>query len=161
MFVWRSGSTLRSSSPSLASSRLARLSRRSVASGKPRPLTSMSGWLSNMSLLYVIVQFHKLAGGAWFGTGMVLCTIMALLSDFAVSGLVQTVYVGRRCPFGSGLVISETFSPTGWWSVPPYNGAPFLVVSSAQSTSAANGGLVGVYWKVNRDTHFRREAGVA
>jgi hypothetical protein len=89
---------------------------------------------------------------------MVLCMILSLLSDFAVSGLVQTVNVGGRCPFGTGLVIPSTFSSDGWWSVPPYNGAPAFVAANAQVTSASNDGLVGVYWKVNRDPSFRADS---
>jgi len=87
---------------------------------------------------------------------MIFCTIVTLVSDYAVSGLVETVFVGGRCPFGTGLVISSTLDEM-WWTVPPINGAPYLVVLNAQTTSAANGGLVGVYWKVNRDPNFRAD----
>jgi len=136
---------------------LSRLSRRSIANGISRPLPAMSGWLSNMNLVYALFKLRSLPGGLWFGTLMILCSVLSLLSDFAVSGLIQTVNVHGRCSFGTGLIIPYSFSSDGWWLIPPFNGAPYLVVANAQITSAANGGLVGVYWKANRDIHFQAD----
>jgi len=116
---------------------LARLARRSVARGIPRPLTLMTRWLSNMSLLHEIVGVWMQPGGFWLGTSMILCTILELLSDLAVSGRVQIVNVGGGCPFGTGFAISATYSPTGWWTVPSQNRAPCFV----SNARAANGGL--------------------
>jgi hypothetical protein len=140
----------------LANMSLGRISRQSIAKARPRPLTSMTGWLSGMPLLFTMIKFRRLPGGLWFGTSMIFCTVVTLISDYAVSGLVQSVYVGGRCPFGTGLVISATLDEDSW-PVPPINGAPYLVVLNAQTTSAANGGLVGVYWKANRDPSFRAD----
>lgn len=41
---------------------------------------------------------------------------------------------------------------------PPVNGKPKDVAMNAQSTSIANGGLQGIYWKVNGDPEFSAQA---
>jgi len=86
---------------------------------------------------------------------MFVCTFLSLVSDIAVSGLVKTVTVPSRCLFGTGLVVPDSNSSIS--SVPPDNGATYSVAAQAQLTSAANGGLVGIYWKANRDLTFRAD----
>ena len=135
---------------------LASRNQRSLAVRKSVSLTSMTGWLTDMTLLKAIIGFRRLPGGPWFGMFMIVCTALSLISDFAVTGLVRTVTVPSRCPFGTGLVIPNS-STTLDWSVVPNNGAPYLVAAQAQITSATNGGLVGIYWKVNRDLNFRAD----
>jgi hypothetical protein len=136
---------------------LAYRAQRNVIARKQVAITSMTGWLTNISLAVAIIGFRRLPGGLWFGTLMIVSTILSLLSDLAVSGLVQTVNVATRCPFSKGLVVPQSFSPAGFWAIPPNNGAPYFVVAQAQLTSSANGGLVGIYWKVNRDLNFRAD----
>lgn len=132
-----------------------------IANGTQVPLPAMTGWLTNMSLLTAIWRLRRMPGGVWLGSLMVVCTVLSYLSDLAVSGLVRTVTVSGRCPFGTGLVVATSRADlpdvTGLWEVPPTNGAPFFVVSQAQLTSVANGGLVGIYWKANRDLTFRAD----
>jgi len=98
---------------------------------------------------------RRLPGGSWFGMLMFVCTFLSLVSDIAVSGLVKTVTVPSRCLFGTGLVVPDSNSSIS--SVPPDNGATYSVAAQAQLTSAANGGLVGIYWKANRDLTFRAD----
>jgi hypothetical protein len=87
---------------------------------------------------------------------MFVCTILSLVSDLAVSGLVRTVTVPSRCPFGTGLVVPHAYSNSSPLFV-ANNGAAYSVAGQAQITSAANGGLVGIYWKANRDLTFRAD----
>lgn len=84
---------------------LALRTQRNLGAGKQIPLTAMTGWLTNMSLLSAIAGFRRLPGGIFFGIVMITCTILSLLSDLAVSGLVRTVNIPSRCPFGTGLVV--------------------------------------------------------
>lgn len=133
-------------------------SQRSISSQKQIPVTEMTGWLSGLTLLDAIKSFHgKFPGGYLFGTYMLLCSLFNLISDLAVSGFVQNVTIAGRCNFDTGLVIPSTFQSDGWWSVPPNNGAPYFAVAQAQLKSLQNGGLVGIYWKVNRDLNFRAD----
>ena len=87
---------------------------------------------------------------------MIACTVLSLLSDLAVSGLVRSVNIPSRCTFGTGLVVPNAPVSLSWGAV-PNNGAPYFVVAQAQLTSAANGGLVGIYWKANRYLSFRAD----
>ena len=86
---------------------------------------------------------------------MFVSTVLSQISDLAVTGLVQTVTVPSRCPFGTGLVVPDFNSPID--PIPASNGATYSVAAQAQLTSAANGGLVGIYWKANRDLTFRAD----
>ena len=139
----------------------ARRNHLAVANGNQVPLPSTTGWLTNMSLLTAIWKLRRMPGGRWMGSLMLLCTVLSYLSDLAVSGLVRTVTVAGRCPFGTGLVVADSLADlpgvTPLWEVPPNNGAPYFVVAQAQITSLANGGLVGIYWKANRDISFRAD----
>ena len=118
-------------------------------------VTSMTGWLQGVDLLLTMVKLKKLPGNVSLGSIMVVGTIVSLVADIAVSGLVQRVQVPSRCPFGQGLVLSIT--QPGTFDVTPVNGQPYTVASLAQRTSLPNGGLVGIYWKVNGDPNFHAE----
>jgi len=131
---------------------LASRSRRRLLHQQQLSLSNMTGWLTDMSMLTAIARFRRLPGGVLFGLLMLISTILSLTADFAVTGLVRSVNVASRCPFGMGLVIPEFGRNT--WDPVPNNGAPYFAVAQAQLTSAANGGLVGIYWKVNRDMTF-------
>src|SRR5271169_5544807 len=136
---------------------LAVRAQRNIKNKRQVPLTTLTGWLSDTSLAVAIYTFRRPPGGWLFGICMVLCTVFSLVSDLAVSALVVQVTVAARCPFGTGLVVADSYSQSGWWTVPPWNGAPYGAVAQAQLTSTANGGLVGIYWKVNRDMNFRAD----
>jgi hypothetical protein len=81
----------------LANLALSRRNRRNVANGKQIPLTAMTGWLSNVSLLTAICGLRRFPGGVWIGSLMLVCTTLSYISDLAVSGLVRSVTVGARC----------------------------------------------------------------
>lgn len=139
----------------LADRCLANRNQRKLADRKSIPLTYMTGWLTDASLLIATMGFRRLPGGSWFGMFMLVCTVLSLVSDLAVTGLVRTVTVPSRCLFGIGLVVPDSNSPIS--SIPANNGATYSVAGQAQITSAANGGLVGIYWKANRDLTFRAD----
>lgn len=83
---------------------------------------------------------------------MMASAILYLASDFAVTALVQDKVVVSRCPFGTGLVVTQT--PENISQVPPQNAAPYWAVTQAQTTSQTNGGLTGIYAKANKDLNF-------
>jgi len=95
---------------------------------------------------------HTLPGG-WIGLLMMIVTVLSLISDLAVAGLVKAIAVPSRCNFGSGLVINQAKAPMVH---PSPNGAVFLA-TQAQMTSANNTGLEGIYRKVNNATNFRAD----
>jgi hypothetical protein len=139
----------------LADKCLAERNQRRLVDRKSIPMTYMTGWLTNVSLLKATMGFRRLPGGNWFGMFMFACTILSLLSDLAVTGLVRSVTVPSRCLFGTGLVVPDSNSSIGLFAA--NNGAAYSVAGQAQITSAANGGLVGIYWKANRDLTFRAD----
>lgn len=81
------------------------------------------------------------------------------MSDLAVSGLVRTVDVVSRCPFNtSGLLVvmpSTAFSYKVGGATP---GPTFSMIAQSQVTSQKNGGVPGIYWKINEDTRFRADS---
>ncbi|OQU99754.1 hypothetical protein CLAIMM_05341 [Cladophialophora immunda] len=79
---------------------------------------------------------------------MIFAYLLNLGSDFT-SALIKSVPVHDRCQFGTGLVVSSANI-----ELVPWNGAPYTVVSQAQTTSLLNGGLQGVYRKANRAVNF-------
>jgi hypothetical protein len=139
----------------LADRYLANRNQRRLLARKSIPLDYMTGWLTNMSLLKAMMGFRRLPGGSWFGMFMFVCTILSLVSDLAVTGLVRAVTVPSRCLFGTGLVVPQADSNSSVFAA--NNGAAYSVAGQAQITSAANGGLVGIYWKANRDLTFRAD----
>ena len=114
----------------------------------------MTGWLTNVSLLKATISFRSLPGSSWFGMFMFVCNVLSLVSDLAVTGLVRTVTVPSRCPFGTGLVVPDSNSSI---TSTANNGAAYSVIAQAQITSVANGVLVGIYWKANQDLTFRAD----
>jgi hypothetical protein len=87
---------------------------------------------------------------------MILTQLLGFASDLLVSGLVKTTTVPSRCPFGTGIVVP--LKPVTWRSNPSLNQNATRIVMQARVTSKANGGLTGIYWKVNADPNFRADS---
>jgi hypothetical protein len=77
---------------------------------------------------------------------MILTSIFWLMADLVVSGLVIPVSVVDRCLFNTtGPYEAMTSNHTvGPFSVGPV-GALFDIITGAQKTSKANGGLTGIF----------------
>jgi hypothetical protein len=85
------------------------------------------------------------------GLLMLLNFCLSLAGDL-VQTTITKVTVHGFCNFGTGLVVSAP--PSSPLIIPPHNGAPYYVVAQAQTVSESNGGMTGVYAKVNRDQRF-------
>jgi hypothetical protein len=119
-------------------------------------LSRMTGWVSGFTFATSIWDLRKLPGGVFMGIVMFIGILLAPAADLAVSAFVKSVQVPSRCEFGQGIVLNTTgpFVTDG----PPVNGKPKDVAMNAQSTSIANDGLQGIYWKVNSDPEFSAQA---
>ena len=117
---------------------------------KEVPLPSMTGWLQSTQIFSATWKMRSLPG-SWLGPIMMLVVLLGLASDF-VTTTITSINVQGHCRFGTGLVLSVL--PVQTQISPPHNGAPYIVAAQAQQFSQANGGLVGIYKKINRDTSF-------
>ena len=115
-------------------------------------VTRMTGWLGSFEPYLTSLSIRKIPGG-WLGALMMISVVLSYVSDIAVSALVKPVRVSARCPFTTGLV-SPTNEPL---AKVPVNGSPYTVVSTAQLSSLANGGPIGIYPKVNLDRNFQAQ----
>ncbi|KAH8757832.1 hypothetical protein F5882DRAFT_444401 [Hyaloscypha sp. PMI_1271] len=111
-----------------------------------------TGWLPGFTALTTAVEQRRLPGG-WIGVAMILAGVLAMLSDFIVTGFVRTVQVPGRCNFTTGVVLP--IAPVTWRSDPGNQQRSYTIVSQAQLTSQSNGGIAGIYWKANADLNFR------
>lgn len=123
----------------------------SLVLGHNVSLNRMTGWLSEVSFFSNLWDLRRISGGAYFGPFMLLVAIISPVTDLAVNGLVKSVHVSSRCPFGTGMVLDLNSTP---FSGPPSNGKPVSVAMNAQLVSVSNNGLQGIYWKVNNATNF-------
>jgi hypothetical protein len=115
----------------------------------------MTGWLHGWGAASALVSFRGSPAG-WLGIVMLLASLLGIICDLAVSGLVVTVDVVSRCPFnttGKYTALSDAHppNPVGVESA----GTLFNLITQAQGISQANGGLDGIFRKVNTDTRFR------
>ncbi|CAF9909494.1 hypothetical protein IMSHALPRED_008380 [Imshaugia aleurites] len=115
-------------------------------------VTRMTNWLLSIDPVKYLLQTGRLPAG-WLGGLMIICAALSFVSDLAVSSLIRPVQVSTRCPFSTGLV-SPTSQPL---TLIPVNGSPYTVTSNAQLSSIANGGPIGIYWKVNEDRDFQAQ----
>ena len=115
-------------------------------------ITRMTGWLGSFEPFLTSLSIRKIPGG-WLGALMMVSVVLSYISDIAVSALIKPVRVSARCPFTTGLV-SPTNDPL---ALVPVNGSPYTVVSTAQLSSLANGGPIGIYSKVNLDRNFQAQ----
>jgi hypothetical protein len=91
---------------------------------------------------------------------MVLASLLALAGDLAVSGLVVTASATSRCLFntsGPYTVMMQNSRPDITIEPGPF-GANYQMLSQARLTSLNNGGLGGIYGKVNGDPTFRADS---
>ena len=117
----------------------------------------MTGWLKGLQAATAMWSLRSSPAG-WLGIVMAFAGVLWLVSDLAVSGLVVTVDIVTRCPFNTTCLYSVISAVEFTAYVGALNsGALFKMVSQAQLTSVANGGLDGIYLKVNGDANFRAD----
>lgn len=114
-----------------------------------------TGWLNGISIFQVGYKLGR-APASFMAYFMVLVALANFAGDLLVSGLVKTIQVPSRCPFGTGVVIPQ--NATTYSSEPEYNQLAVRMAIQAQNTSLGNGGLSGLYWKYNADPNFRAQA---
>jgi len=114
----------------------------------------MTGWLNAFSAVKIWIAQRQLPAG-FFGIVMIVAQLISFGSDLLVSGEVKPTEVPGRCQFGVGAVIPV--EPVNWTSIPtPFQTASTLV-SEAQAASRQNGGLSGIFRKVNGAPNFRAD----
>jgi hypothetical protein len=104
----------------------------------------MTGWLNGLDAVFALVLLRV--------------SLLGIVCDLAVSGLVVSIDVVSRCSFnttGIYTALSEVHFPArvGVDSA----GTLFNLITQAQGTSQVNGGLDGIFKKVNTDIHFRAD----
>ena len=123
---------------------------------KSLDIVQTTGWLQGSSAMLAMISLRQTPCG-WLGGVMISASIFWLASDLVVSGLVVTVILPARCPFdisqpyevfSNGTKGRGPFTPTSL-------GSYWDLMSRSQDTSIGNGGLSGIYHKVNGDTNFR------
>jgi hypothetical protein len=114
----------------------------------------MTGWLNGFSAATTWITQRRSPAG-WLGLVMIVAQLLNFAADLLVSGLVQTINIESRCAFGTGIVIP--LEPVAWRSIPDLNQPATNLVTQAQITSQSNGGLAGIFWKVNADPNFRAD----
>jgi hypothetical protein len=119
-------------------------------------LTYMTGWLPGWTCFFAVKTLQTFPAGRLGSFMMMFGALLGLASDLAVTTLVQNKVIKSQCQFGTGLVVTET--PGNVTQIPPTNAAPYFVVTQAQITSQANGGLKGIYAKANRSLNFSADA---
>lgn len=120
-------------------------------------ITQTTGWLRAPAAVYAIYSMRRSPAG-WLGFMMVLAGILWLVSDLIVSALVVPTNVVDRCAFNTtghyGTVkTNHTVGPF----TPGNVGILWDQLIAARVTSLSNGGLDGIYRKVNSDPTFRAD----
>jgi hypothetical protein len=90
---------------------------------------------------------------------MIVASFLGVACDLAVSGLVVTTDVVSRCPFnttGIYTVLSKAPLPDRMFATT--TGPLFNIITQAQATSRLNGGVDGIFKKVNTDSNFRPDS---
>ncbi|KAF2100289.1 hypothetical protein NA57DRAFT_54380 [Rhizodiscina lignyota] len=125
---------------------------------RPLEITHMTGWLRGTSAACAMYSMRRSPAG-WLGFVMVLAGLYWLIADLVVSALVVPVNVVDRCPFNTTgpYQVMPTPHVMGPLSVGPV-GTLFDIITGAQKTSKANGGLTGIFNKSNTDPLFRADA---
>jgi hypothetical protein len=121
-------------------------------------VTQTTGWLRGTTAVYVLYALRRSPAG-WLGVIMILSGVMWLLADLVVSGFVVTVNVVDRCPFNTtsyvviGIPDENKIGPFSTGNV----GAPWDIITRAVETNQINGGMDGIFHKVNTDLSFRAD----
>jgi hypothetical protein len=128
-----------------------------IARNRQVAIPQMTGWLSGLGTAQAFWSFRTAPAG-WLGYLMLITSLLWLASDLAVSGLVTTVEIPGRCPFNtegpiSVFTVKHPFVYRGIFNAGPL----YDLISQAQTTSIRNGGLDGIYAKVNSDSNFRAD----
>ncbi len=121
-------------------------------------LVDMPGWLNGFDAPLAMWSFGASPAG-WLGYIMIFAGLYGIASDLAVSGLVVTVNVAGRCPFNTSgpYVVEMQNTPMNLTIEPAPFGATYQMISQARLTSLQNGGLAGIYGKINGDVSFRAD----
>ena len=123
---------------------------------RPVNITNMTGWLGGARAVSALATFRA-SPAALLHALMILASVLGLLCDLAVSGLVTTTEVVARCHFNTSgpytALSTLPFAPISMSLAP--EGYTYNLITQAQSTSVRNGGLDGVYKKINGDLSFR------
>lgn len=122
---------------------------------KTIPVTSMTGWLGGFDLFWNWYLMRSIPGGIGLGLLMILTILLTWSADIVASYFVRDTTAIGTCSFTTGSVLGVE-GPWGW-SSPPVNGRPYLVIMNAQTISAQNGGVYGIYSLVDSSTTFVRQ----
>ena len=125
---------------------------------KPVSIPQMTGWLSGSRTAATLLWLRTSPAG-WLGAAMIVASVLGVACDLAVSGLVVTTEVVSRCPFnttGIYSVLSTEALPARVFVYP--TGISFNIITQAQTTSQLNGGVDGIFKKVNTDSNFRADS---
>jgi hypothetical protein len=119
-------------------------------------ITQMTGWLSGTHAAFALTILRASPAGL-LGAAMIFASVFGIVCDLAVSGLVVTTAVISRCPFNTtGPYTVLTVNPfSNVYTEVPSAGGTYNLITQAQATSQRNGGLDGIYRKVNGDLNFR------
>jgi hypothetical protein len=131
--------------------------RLNIARDQQVTIPQMTGWLSGLGTVRAFWSFRTAPAG-WLGYLMLMTSLLSLWGDLVVSGLVTSVQLPRRCAFStegpiSVFTVKQPFIYRGIPNVGPL----YDLISQAQTTSIRNGGLDGVFAKVNNDSTFRAD----
>ncbi len=119
------------------------------------PLSQMTGWLSGSRLITATASLGATPAG-WLGLVMSVVSMLSFACDLAVSVLVVTTHTPGRCHFnttGGYAVLSQVVLDL--YEGSNAEGPLYDMVTNAQATSLRNGGVQGIYVKVNDDQNFR------
>ena len=120
-------------------------------------IRQMTGWLNGSDAAFAFLSFRASPAG-WLGGMMIVASLLAIICDLAVSGLVVTVNVVSRCSFN----ISEPYTAlstvkTSDFELVENDSRLFKQITQAQAVNQANGGIDGIFRKVNTDPRFRAD----
>jgi hypothetical protein len=73
-------------------------------------LHRMTGWLHANDIGIVMWKLHRLPGGWWLGTMMVITSILSVTSDLLVTRLINPTLQPGFCPFDQGLVVEVSLT---------------------------------------------------
>jgi hypothetical protein len=121
-------------------------------------IPQMTGWLGGSRAATTLVSLRTSPAG-WLGAAMIIASFLGVACDLAVSGLVVTTNVISRCPFnttGIYTALSTVPLPNRVFVYP--TGTIFNMITQAQATSQLNGGVDGIFKKVNIDSNFRPDS---
>ena len=130
----------------LVGGQICRLRARRLLGKEGASLAVMTGWPSFSLVAEWLIRLRQLPGG-WIGALVVLTTILSSASGLAFP---------TRCQFNEGVVLPPQSSVT-WRSVVSPQQLAYRIALQARATSLKNGGMRGIFPKVNADVRFRAD----